>query len=196
MREREFRELAGYPQALAFAGRDWEAREDAGLGALLRYTRAAGAAQGQQAPGAQRTAILAAAHRLIKDCVVQFGEFSAAAFSARPADEDILGIVAALFRFYCCRTHWSAMRLLGYVSANMGEVDGKLLLAGGRGLAELSAREACNLALAICIDGRNDEDRMFFLEDLEFEGDPEGDAMKAVRQMQADRKAREGILGG
>lgn len=195
MREREFRDLAGYPPALRFAGRDWDTRDEGGLGALLRYTRAAAAAKG--APeAAQRVMILSAAHRLIEDSITSFADFSEAAFTARPADEDILEVVAALFRFYCCRSHWSAMRLLGYVTASMAEIDGKLLLAGGPGLAGLSAREACNLALAICIDGRNDEDRMFFLEDLEFEGDPEGEAMKAVRQMQADRKEREGILGG
>jgi hypothetical protein len=140
--------------------------------------------------------MLAAAHRLIEDCIPDFAGLSAAAVDARPGDGDILEFVNSLFRFYCCRSHWSAMRLLGYIAADMGEVDGKLLLAGSRGLAGFSAREACNLALAICVEGRNDEDKMFFMEDLEFEGDPEGEAMKAVRQMQADKKAREESLGG
>lgn len=195
MRESEFRELAGYPQALKFAGRDWAVREEAGLLALVRYTRAATRAKGQPDEAA-RVAVLGAAHHLIEDCVTDFPEFGEAAFTARPRDKDIIAVVTALFRFYCCRSHWSAMRLLAHVAENMGELDGKLLMAGGRGLAELSAREACNLALAMCLEGRNEEDRKYFLDDLEFEGDPEGEAMKAVRQMQADRKAREEVLDG
>jgi hypothetical protein len=195
MRESEFRALAGYPQALSFGGRDWAVRKD-GLAALLRYTRAAGDARSEMSEGLQRSRVLAAAHHLIEDCVSEFGAFSEKALTVRPDDMDIIEIVNCLFRFYCCRSHWSAMRLLGYVAGNMSEIDGKLLHAGGKGLAGFSAREACNLALAMCLEGRDEEDRMFFMEDLEFEGDPDGEAIKAVRQMQRDKREREASLGG
>lgn len=195
MRESEFRELAGYPQALSFGGREWKVRKDR-LAALLRYTRAAGAARDEMNEGSQRSRVLAAAHHLIEDCVTEFAEFSEAAMKVRPDDMGIIEIVNALFRFYCCRSHWSAMRLLGYIAGNMAEIDGKLLHAGGRGLAGFSAREACNLALEMCLEGRDQEDRMFFMEDLEFEGDPDGEAIKAVRQMQKDKREREASLGG
>jgi hypothetical protein len=58
-------------------------------------------------------------------------------------------------------------------------------------VARLSAREACNLALAILLDGRDEEDRAIFLQDLNYEGNPDAEAMALVRQMQAARAAAE-----
>jgi hypothetical protein len=69
------------------------------------------------------------------------------------------------------------------MAGELNEFDGKALLRSGRGIAGLSAREACNLALAICLDGRDEEDRAFFLEDLNYEGNSEDEAMAMVRQM-------------
>jgi hypothetical protein len=191
MLESEMRELSGHggPAQVSFAGKSWAVRAD-GLAALLRY------AQAGMAPPEEHRSPLAAMHRLLEDCITDFAGFSAAAFSSRVQDEEILDAARQLTRLYCARSHWEATRLIGFLAASLEELDGRLLLATGRGMASLSAREACNLAVTVCLEGRTEEDRDIFMEDLKFEGDPEGDALAAVRQMTADRKAREAEAAG
>lgn len=114
------------------------------------------------------------------------------AFGAKADIEQIVAVSHQAVEFYCARNYWPAMRLIGYVADSLEEMDGNLLRDGGRGLASLTAREACNLALAVCLDGRSEEDRDIFLEDLNYEGNPEAEALALVRQMQADSKAAAG----
>lgn len=182
--EDSLRELLGYgtPQ-LTFLGRDFTIRPD-GLIPLLRYA----ASMGLRDPKEMEQAILSASYRLLEECVEDFPAFTAHAFKEKAQVVDINGAVAHLVSYYCARNHWAAMRLLAYVQSNLDEIDGQLIRTGGRGVAGLSAREACNLALAILLDGRDTEDRAIFLEDLNYEGNPEAEALALVRQMQAGKK--------
>lgn len=171
---------------LAFLGHDFALRPD-GLIPLLRYARtvAEHPGDGEEA----RQAAYGAMHRLLEDCVVNFVELEQVALLGKAQWEDITGAVNYLISSYCARSHWAGMRLVGFLAQNFEEVDGQLLRATGRSLASLSAREACNLSLAILLDGREEEDRVIFLEDLNFEGNPEAEALAMVRQMQADKRA-------
>ena len=99
------------------------------------------------------------------------------------------------------------MRLLGWTAAHLPERDGAALM-NGRSLAGLSPRQACNLAfgdqpgvtaatVATLLAGHeNPEDRDTFTEDLMFDGNPEADAMAAVREMQRVQQAQEEAAGG
>lgn len=178
--EQEMRELAGVPAEpeISFLGEPHKIRED-GLAALLRYAGAGADGDG-----------MAAAHRLLEDCLIDFPAFAAAALEGKAEAEDIQAAVRQLTEFYCARKYWPAMRLIGYVADKLAEMDGQLIRASALGIASLSAREACNLALAVCLDGLSGDDRELFFEDLEYEGNPEADAMEKVRQMQADAAAR------
>ena len=77
----------------------------------------------------------------------------------------------------CARGFWPAMRLLGFLAGSLEEIDGQLLRSSGRGIASFTAREACNLALAICLDGRDEESRQEFYDDLNYEGSPDAEAL-------------------
>jgi hypothetical protein len=183
--ERDLRELGGFPAGpeITFLGEAHPIRED-GLAALLRYARAS--SEGDKEGGG-----LAAAHRLLEDCVTDFPRFAAAAMAGKAQDEDIQGAVRQLVEFYCVRKYWPAMRLIGYVALNLDEADGQMIRSTGRGLVGLSAREVCNMTLAKCLEGLPEDEREIFIEDLEYEGNPEAEALAMVRQMQADKAARE-----
>lgn len=180
MTEEELRELAGYggPAEVSFLGETWKLHGD-GLAALIRYARAATLEGGA----------LAAAYRFLAGTITDFTAFQRAAIYGKAQEDDITALTHAIIEHYCARGHWPAMRLIGLIGAGMEEIDGKLLLASGRGVAGLSAREACNLALTLYLEGRDEEDRGFALEDLNYEGNPEGEALKLLRQMQAEKKA-------
>jgi hypothetical protein len=190
MTEQELREILGFSAVaeVQFLGEAHKIRED-GLAPLLRYARLA------EEAGPDDSAPLAAVHRLLEDCVLDFPAFTAAALEGKAESGDIQGAVRQLVEFYCVRSHWAAMRLVGYIGAHLEETDGQLIRDTGRGLASLSAREACDLALAICVAGLSEEDRQIFFEDLNYAGNPEAEALAMVRQMQADRKAREAEAG-
>ncbi len=182
MTEDELRELAGYggPAEVTFMGEQWAIRSD-GLTALIRYSHSAGLEDS--------TAAMAAVYQLIADVITDFAAFERAAFTGKAKESDVTSLVHDIIEHYCARNRWPAMRLIGQFGASLEEIDGKLLLATGRGVAGLSAREACNLALTLYLDGRDEEDRGFALEDLNYQGNPEGDALKLLRQMQAEAKA-------
>lgn len=190
MNEAELRDLAGVPPEpeVRFLGQAWKIRDD-GLAPLIRYILAT------RSDNPEEPVSLSAVHRLLEDCVIDFSAFSNAAIDGRAGLSDLLPVVDGLVRFYCCRNPWPALRLLGYVAGSLDELDGQLIRAGGRGLAQLSAREACNVALAACLDGRNEEDRDIFLEDLNYEGSPEAEALAQLRAMQRLQK-REVMDGG
>ena len=183
MREDELRELAGYPSApeISFMGQAWAIRED-GLPALIRFSLAS------RSDNPEEGTPLAVVYRLLEDCITDFSEFAQAAFDAKAEMEDLTAAIHQLASWYCARNHWPALRLIGYVAENLQELDGKLIRAGGCGIAGLSAREACNVALAACLEGRDEEDREMFLMDLDYEGDPASEALAQLRQMQAARK--------
>jgi hypothetical protein len=177
------RELAGFggPAQLTFMGETFPVRSDA-LVPLLRF---AGSGPGEDTVTEEQVQniALAAMYRLLEDCVQDFPRFENTAFTAKAGLDDIIAAVQHLVEFYCARTHWPARRLLGFIASNLDEFDGKALMHTGRGIAGLSAREACNLALAMCLDGRDEESRTTFLEDLNFQGNPEAEAQAMVRAM-------------
>lgn len=184
MTEDELRALKGYggPPEITFAGQQWQIRKD-GLAPLLRYALA---------PRDEDStwASLDALYRLLEDCITDFGGFTHAAFAAKAELEEMQGVAEKLHEFYCARGFWPASRLIGTIAGRLDEIDGQLLRSSGIGLAGLSAREACNLALAICLEGRNEDGREDFFSDLEYEGSPDADALAMVRQMRADREAQ------
>jgi hypothetical protein len=186
--EDELRELAGYagPPEITFAGQQWKIRSDP-LAALLRYVLA----DLQSKPEEEQEGVaLAAMHRLLEDCLVDFAGFSAAAFTAKASFDDIQAVAKAVVEYTCARNFWPAMRLLGYLAGSLEEIDGGLLRTSARGLTSLTAREACNLALAICLEGRDEEARQEFFVDLSYEGSPEADALAALREYKASMKLK------
>lgn len=193
--EDSLREMLGYGQRrITFMGREFTIQPD-GLVPLLRYVMSISAQHDK--PGHDVTdeergnTALAAHYGLLEDCIEDFGAFSALALEAKATLEDVADAVTGLIGYYCARSHWAAQRLLAYIAQHLEEIDGQLIRAGGRGVTSLSAREACNLALAICLDGRDEEDRAIFLDDLNYEGNPEAEALALVRQMQAARASAE-----
>jgi hypothetical protein len=132
---------------------------------------------------------MSALYRLLEDCVIDFAGFSAAAFDAKAEVEEMQDLAKKLTEFYCARNFWPASRLIGYVAGSLDEMDGQMLRSSGRGLASLSAREACNLALAMCLEGRDEDGRQEFLIDLDYEGNPDAEALELVRQMKEARAA-------
>lgn len=186
MTEDEIRELMGYggPREIEFAGQQWKIRDDI-LAPLLTYAKASlkSGMEGDETEG------LAALHLLLEGCLVSFGEFSRAAYDAKADLEDIQDIGRRLVEVACARGFWPSMRLLGYIIGSMDEFDGLSLKATGRGIAHLSAREACNLAMAICLEGRDEEDRQTFFDDLNYEGSPDAEALVKLREYQAQQKA-------
>lgn len=192
--ESEIRDWLGYGEpVLPFMGEEFAIRDD-GLIPLLRYARTTAAHPGDD-DEAQQTH-MGSMHRLLDDCVMDFAGLQQHGFRQKAQMSDIVGSVNFLISFYCARKHWAAMRLIGYVAENFEELDGQLIRNTGQSLARLSAREACNLALAILLDGREEEDRIVFMEDLNYEGNPGAEALAMVRQMQADKRAREEAAGG
>jgi hypothetical protein len=185
--EDELRELAGYPgpPEVTFAGQQWKVRSDP-LAALLRYVLADIKAKPEE--DAEGPA-LAAMHRLLEDCLVDFPAFSAAAFTAKVTFDDIQAVAKAVIEYTCARNFWPAMRLLGYLAGSLEEIDGNLLRTSARGLTSLTAREACNLALAVCLEGRDEESRQEFFIDLSYEGSPEAEALAALREYKAAQAA-------
>lgn len=181
------RDLAGFggPAQLTFMGEVFTFRPD-GLVPLLRFA-SAGPAEDATTEQAAESAALSAMYGLLEECVTDFSRFRELALSAKARLDDIIAAVQHLIEFHCARSHWPARRLLAYIAQSADEFDGRALMKTGRGLAGLSPREACNLALVICLDGRDEEDRAIFLEDLNHEGNPEAEAQAAVRAMMAAR---------
>jgi hypothetical protein len=182
MREPDLRELAGLNPApqIEVMGQTWALRPD-GLAPMLRFSRADNRDNPEQGPS------LAAVYRFFEDCIINFQGFSEAAFDTKAGEEEIASVIGQIAACYCARSHWAAWRLIGYVADNLEEMDGGLIRAGGRGVKYLSAREACNVALAACLEGREEEDRESFLMDLNYEGDAASEALAQLRAFQQDR---------
>lgn len=70
----------------------------------------------------------------------------------------------------------------------MGELDGRLILNTGRGLEWLDARQACNVAVAVLLEGVDEAGREKFWQDLEV---PLGPSAETVRMMEEYRQARQ-----
>lgn len=184
MTEGELRELMGFGSIakVTFADRDWEITPEA-FGPLLRYIRTTLKSQASTEREHSRDIQLSALYGLLEGCVVDFHGFALVMFETKAGLEGLMEVTRQLVEFYCARPYWPALRLLTFLASSLDEFDGDFLRRSGRGIATLSAREACNLALAICLDGRSEEDRDAFYEDLNYEGSPEADAMEMVRRM-------------
>lgn len=184
MTEDDFRVLAGLSRKpeISFMGELYEIRPD-GLAALIRFHR------GARTDDREAKTSLAVLYGFLEDCIIDFRAFEAAAMASQATMHDITPVINHLITWYCCRSHWPAMRLLGYASMNLEEIDGQLIRSGGRGITALSARELCDVSLAICLEGRNEDDREVFLTDLNYEGDAEADALAQLRQFQAAQAA-------
>src|SRR6266487_1995434 len=197
MTEDELRDLMGFggPPQVDFADSKWEIRPEC-LAALIRFVRASTAARGEETTQKTRQAEMAALHHLLNDCITDFAGFSQAAFTSKAELDDLTPVVRQLVQFYCARPYWPAIRLLGYLAATLDEFDGDFLRRSGRGVASLSAREACNLTLAVCLDGRDEDNREAFYDDLNYEGSPEADALEMVRKMKAQQGTAAEADGG
>jgi hypothetical protein len=206
--EQEFHEIqalaAGVPAArqVSFGGQPYRLARPA-LPPLIRYILASRPPQDPaltagQADRQHGTAILAASHRLLQDTLdpAAWDGFAAAALAGKAGMDQITGVLRAVVEENTAWKYWPAMRLLGWLTQNLPERDG-VALAAGRGLAEMSPRQACNAAYATLLAGQeNPEARDTFIEDLMFEGNPEGDAMAAVRAMQRAQQAQQEEAAG
>ena len=190
MTEDELRELAGHGGAaeVTFAGQQWKIAGDP-LFALLRYALAGTSARPE---GDDSGASLAALHQMMEGCLVDFAAFSEAALATKAGLEEVQAAARTVIELSCARGFWPALRLLGYLASSLEEIDGQLLRSTGRGLTSLTAREACNLALAICLDGRDEEARQEFFADLNYEGSPEAEALAALREYKAAQQEAAG----
>lgn len=192
MTEDELRELMGFGSeaTVAFGGRDWEIKPEA-FASLLGYIRTTLKSQKSTEREFSRDTQLSALYGLLEGCITDFDGFAQAVFASKAGLEELMEVAKHLVEFYCARPYWPALRLLTFLANSLDEFDGDFLRRSGRGIATLSAREACNLALATCLDGRSEEDREAFYEDLNYEGSPEADAMEMVRKMrEAQAQAR------
>lgn len=155
------------------------------LVALLRYasTKRGGDDGGQAA--------MAAAHRVLQDCLDPscWPEFQEAAIRSKITVEQVSDVIQQIIEIHTAQPWRAAMRLLGYAAHNLAELDGTLLADTGRGLADLTPRQLCNIVLARLLGGLDEEKRAEFLEDLYLDFDPESEAMKQVQQMIADKEA-------
>jgi len=167
---------------VTFAGEEFALAGD-GLAALIAFVRVPAEQDGEGGTS------LAAIYELLSRVVTDFPRFERAAFSTRAGIGEVGGLVAPVVSWYCGRSHWPAYRLLGFLAHNLEEIDGQLIRAGHGGVVTLSARQACNVALAICLDGRSDDDRDAFMMDLNYEGDAADDALARLREWQRERKA-------
>lgn len=134
---------------------------------------------------------LAAAHWLLEDCVSDFRAFENAALAGKASSGDVHAAVERVVEVQTARPPLAGLRLLRHVTGNLAELDGLLLLAGGGGIAALSAREVCNICYAKLLGETDPEHRAEWVEGLYLDYNPEEQAMEQVRQMQADRAARE-----
>jgi len=194
--EDEIRELAGYggPLEAEFAGQRFRIRDDC-LAALLTYATAGLKAEPDSDDDPTRA--LGALYLLLEQCLASFQAFSAAAQEAKADLDDIQAVARRVVELSCARGFWPSMRLLGFIASSLDEFDGMSLRGSGRGLTRLTAREACNLALAICLDGRDEESRQEFFDDLNYEGSPDAEALAAMRKWKAEQEAAaEAASGG
>ncbi len=192
MTEDELRELAGYGGAaeVSFAGQQWKIADDP-LFALLRYALA-----GVKAEPDDASESFAALYRLLEGCLADFAGFSEAAFTAKSSLEDVQAAGRCVVEHCCARGYWPALRLLGVLASSLEEIDGTLLRMTGRGLSTLTAREACNLALATCLEGRDEEAREEFFIDLNYEGSPEAEALAALKEYREQQRKMEAPVMG
>jgi len=188
--------------SVQFLGQPYLVRTDGRLAALLAY------ASTGQPTAAERVrleslgdlgsggtvseqAMLAAAYDLLEQCLDDFAGFASAAFDGKASAAQVRDAVMRVIEVVTARPPMAALRLLGYVTANLAEFDGGLLMAGGPGLAAMSAREACNAAFARALETIEPDRQAEWKEDLYLDYSPEDQALEMVRKMQADRKARE-----
>lgn len=173
---------------------------DGTLAPLLRYCaagqlpareRARLESLGEPAKEPGQQAILAASYSLLEDCLADFSDFSAAAFAGKVAGDDVQQAVMRVIEVITARPAMAGLRLAHDATASFAELDGILLLAGGRGVAGMSAREVCNTVFARRLSEQDPELRAEWVEGLYLDYDPQSQALQMVRQMQADRAARE-----
>lgn len=181
------------PRSVPFLGRDFPVRDGELLAPLLAYIQA-GRESLSLPEGSQQRANrqMAAAYELLATCVEprQWPRFEQLALEGKAREEDIAAAIKALVSMLTGRADYVGSKLLTWVVANLGEVEGHLLLAAGRGLAGLTPRQACNLAYASITQGMDEEQREQFAEDLLAPEDPEQAALeKALAMIEARKKA-------
>jgi hypothetical protein len=188
-------------RAIQFAG-EWYRLRRPSLVPLLAYLAAAtprrdpaeamvlSPEQAAAENSAQGRALLAAMHQLLQAAVTRsdWPRFQEAAITLKADRDDIDEVVAAVIEEHTAWKYWPAVRLLGFLAANLEERDGDLI-RGGRSLADLTPRQACNWAYAVLLGSQHtDEDRDRFLEDLFWDGNPEADALAKVAEMTRARQ--------
>jgi hypothetical protein len=209
MGEREFHQLqadaAGVPcrRVVPLAGR-WFALRKPRLPVLLRYLAASmprtdpaeamvmgGAAAAEREEQHHQTVMFAAMHRLLEESIraSDWPGLQDTALASKAGTGPVLALVRAVVEEQTAWPYWPAVRLLGYLAGSLAERDGDMLREG-RSLAALTPRQACNRTYSVLLAQRqSEEDRDQFKDDLFFDGNPEADALAAVRAMQAARKA-------
>lgn len=170
-------------------GKQFALLDTGGLIPLLRYIgKAQHAPEDEQAAG---QAQLAAMHELLEACVAPgaWQAFEAHCIDAKASTADISPAIETVISLYTARPYWAGLRLLASTVDRLGELDGMVLRGTGRGLASFTAREVCNLMLTLLLEGKDEEERAFLLEDLYLPYSPEALALENVKRMMADRAA-------
>lgn len=153
---------------------------------LLRYA--------SKKKGDSEQALMAAAHRVLEDCLDPscWQDFQETAIRSKITGVQVGEVIQQIIEIHTAQPWRAALRLLAYAAANLAELDGNLLADTGRGLADLTPRQLCNIVMAKMLAGLDEEKRGEFLSDLYLDFDPESEAMKLVQQMIAAKEAQNG----
>lgn len=168
-----------FGRVVDFGGERFEVTGTA-LVPMLRYAGQRKDASGQVA--------LASVHRILEECLDDFRRFQDTALRIKATMEEITEIVQQVIEIHCAYPWQAALRLLGYAVMNLGELEGHQLAQSGHGLGDLTPRQLCNLCLTLLIEGRDEEQRAEFLEDLYLDFDPDSEARRQVLEMIASRE--------
>jgi len=197
--EEEFRQLQAEVEgidsahSLSYAGRSWPLRDGGDLVALLRYASLSlarqGTPRGSDAETEVNQRVLAATHRVLSECIADFAAFQEHAIASKITEEQVAELTNRVIEILTARPAHAAIRLLGWIVHNLGELDGKLLITTGAGAAGRSARQMCNIAFTMLVEQLEPERREEWIADLNAKEDPQQTALRLALEMIEKKKA-------
>jgi len=178
-------EIAGIDSrhCLDFAGQTWRLREAGDLVGLLRYATLMSVSDIDD--GEHSSQVFAAAHRVLSECIhpAAWPQFERSAITTKVGSGDIRDAIRRIFEVLTARPFPAAVKLLGYAAADIGWLDGFLLLSHGSGLSSMTARQVCNVVFARLVEGMEEDLRAEWTEDLNAEEDPKQRALSLAQEM-------------
>lgn len=183
-------------ETLAFLGDSYEMSMEGGLVAVLRFAALATRDKDSEDAG-NSFAELIATHKFLSECLCpeDWPFFEEAAITGKAGEQEVSQAARRAVEILTARPAHAGMRLLAWAAANLGELDGQLLRSTGTPMADLSARQLCNIIFAARLEGMDEADRKEFTEDLNAEVTASQKALslaqQRTRQMQAETPSGE-----